>query len=149
MKKYYIILFLAVLAASGFSQEIKISVKALPAAIVKSFRLEYPNAHIKNATREIKNGDTVYEVSSKDSLTKRTITFHSNGIPIEIEESMTIDQLPISVTTAIAKQYPKGKVMSIDMSMKGPVMTYEVLIKDNKKKFEVVYDMSGNVVPKK
>jgi uncharacterized membrane protein YkoI len=146
MKKYYIVLFLAAFSASGYCQEIKISARALPAAIIKSFKMEYPKARIIGASREIKNGDTVYEVQSKDSITKRTITFHANGIPIEIEEPMTIDQLPASVTNAIAKQYSKGKIMSIEMSMKGPKMEYEVLIRDKTKKFEVVFAPDGSVV---
>jgi hypothetical protein len=149
MKKYCIAFFLVACAASGFSQEIKISSKALPIVIVKNLRMEYPGMRIIGATREIKNGDTVYEVICKDSTARRTITLHPDGIPIEIEEPMTIDKLPAAVTTAISKQYPKGKIMSLEMIMKGPEMTYEVLIKDNKKKSPVIYNMDGSVVKKK
>jgi hypothetical protein len=149
MKKYYIILFVALFATSVFSQEIKISAKALPAVIVKGLRMEYPGSHITSATREIKNGDTIYEVVCKDSITKHTISLHPNGVPIEIEEPMKIDQLPAAVTSAISKQYPKGKIMTIEMIMKGPEMTYEVVIKNNKKKFPVIYNMDGSVVKEK
>ena len=150
MKKYSLVLFLLAFTATGYSQEIKISSKALPAAVIKSYRSAYPNTKIAGATKETGKDGVEYEIISKDSVGKRTtLTYSADGTLIETEEPMTIDQLPAPVTGAITKQYPKGKVMGIEMAMKGPNMTYEVLIKDNKKKFEVVYDMNGNVVPKK
>jgi hypothetical protein len=148
MKTLSLVLILATISTAGFAQEIKISTKTIPPVIVKNLRMEYPHARISGATREIKNGDTLYEVVCKDSATKHTVTFHSDGIPIEIEEPMTIDQLPAAVVGAATKQYPKGKIMDIQMVMRGPVMTYELLIKEKKKKVEVEYDMNGKVVPK-
>jgi len=147
MKNYLIVLFLAVLPALGFSQEIKISSKALPVPVVKAYRSSYPGGKITGATKETVKGDVHYEIMSKDSTGKRaTLTYSADGTLIETEEPITIDQLPSSVTTAITKQYPKGKVMGIEMAMKGPKMTYEVLIKDNKKKFEVIYGPDGSII---
>jgi len=135
--------------AAGFSQEIKISPKKLPSAILKNYKMEYPNAHITGATREITNGDTVYEVLSKDSTVKRTVSFHSDGIPIEIEETMPVDQLPAPVTNAIANQYPNAKILVAEMVMRGADMTYEVLLKDKKRNIEVKYNMDGSMLPAK
>jgi len=149
MKKYFPLLFLFVFAAPAICQEIKISKKLLPKVITDGLKMEYPNARISGATREITKGDTLYEVFMRDSHTQRTVTMHPNGIPEEIEESMTIDQLPSTVTDAITKQYPKGKIMRLEMIMRGPVMTYEVQIKDRKKKVEVEYGMDGSIIPAK
>src|SRR5947209_19483535 len=104
MKKYYLVLFIAVFSVSVYAQEIKISSKALPAAVVKAYRNSYPNGKIAGATKETVKDGVHYEIMSKDTSGKRTtLTYDAGGTLIETEEQMTIDQLPAAVTSAIAK----------------------------------------------
>ena len=149
MKKYFSIFLLLVLTATCYCQEMKMSPKALPPAVLQAFRSAYPNARIKGATKEINNGETSYEISCKDNTARRDIHYSADGKLLEAEELITVDRLPEAVTTAITKQYAKGKIMSIEMAVKDSKTEYEVLIKDKKKKFEVVFSPDGSVVSTK
>src|SRR5438132_1593749 len=103
MKKYFFIFLTISFPLVGYSQEIKIASKSLPAAVLQTFRSSYPNARITGASKETDKGKTIYEVSCKDSAAKRTISFNADGKLIESEEIITIDKLPDPVTNAIAK----------------------------------------------
>ncbi len=146
MKKHIIVFLLCVLSISAYSQEIKIAPKAIPAIVRQSFRAAYPNAKIKGATKETTKGETVYEVLCKDSLANRTISLTSDGKIIETEEDITVDRLPEAVTNAISKQYTKGKIMKIELSVKDSKIVYEVLLKMKRKNTEVAFSPDGTIV---
>ncbi|MFI5263000.1 MAG: PepSY-like domain-containing protein [Candidatus Kapaibacterium sp.] len=146
MKKYFSLLLLSCLTTIGLSQEMKISYKALPATVLQAFRTAYPNARIKNAAKEISKGETYYEITCKDGEASRTISFDKDGKITETEEELTIDKLPDAVAKAITKQYAKGKIIHIESSMTDLKTVYEVVIRDKKKKFEVVFSPEGNIV---
>ncbi len=57
-----------------------------------------------------------------------------------------MDRLPNAITEVIAKQYAKGKIMKIELSVKDSKTEYEVLIRDKAKKFEVVFSPDGSVI---
>jgi uncharacterized membrane protein YkoI len=146
MKKYFFFLLLLCLTTIGFSQEMKISYKALPTSILQAFRAAYPNARFKNGTKEITKGDTYYEINCNDGGVNRTITLDKDGKITEAEEELTVDKLPDAVANAITKQYTKGKILHIESSVKDSKTVYEVFIRDKKKKVEVVFSPDGNVV---
>ena len=125
------------------------SYKALPANVLQAFRSNYPKARITGATKETVKGETSYEISCNDSTTKRDIHYSADGKLIETEEEITVDKLPNAISNAISKQFTKGKIMKIELSVKDFNTAYEVLIRDKKKKFEVVFSPDGSVVSTK
>ena len=149
MKKKYVLFLLLSLTTSGFCQEIKISPKALPVAVIQAFRSAYPNSRIRRASKEIEKGDSFYEINCKDSAAARTVTISSDGKIMETETEITADKLPDAVANAILKQYAKGKIMRIEESVRDSKTVYEVLIKDKKKKMEAVFSPDGSIVSAK
>jgi len=149
MKKNIFLFFLLSPAATCFSQEMNISFKALPATIIQAFRTAYPNARFKHATKEISKGETYYEISCKDGDANRTISFDKKGKITEAEVELTVDKLPDPVAHAITKQYAKGKILHIESSTRDSKTVYEVVLRDKKKKFEVVFSPDGNIISAK
>ena len=149
MKKHILVLLLLSLGSSLLAQEMKISYKALPAVVLQSFRTNYPNAGFKSATKAISKGVAYYEINCKDGEANRTISFDKDGNITEKEEELTVDKLPDAVSKALMKQYAQSKIIHIESSTKNSKTTYEVLIRDKKKKFEVVFSPEGKLVSTK
>jgi hypothetical protein len=146
MKRYYILFFVVVLTANCYSQEIKIAVKAIPPAVLQSFRNTYPDAHIKGASKDVVKKETYYEIVCKDGDARRDIKFNADGKLLETEELITMERLPDAVTKAITKYNSKAKVVSIQMVVKDSKTSYEILLKEKKKKTEVVISPEGKIV---
>lgn len=149
MKKYYIVILLIILAANANTQTIKLSVKTLPATIIESFRNEYPNARFISAIKQTNKGGTHYEIDCNDADSKRIIHYGADGKVLKTEEIITVDRLPDPIGTAIAKKYPKSRILKIKQSTKDSQLEYAVMISEKKKKTEVVFSPNGSIIRKK
>jgi hypothetical protein len=125
----------------------KITKKEVPSAVISAFENDYPNAKIKNFSKEERTGNTVYEIESVDGKTRRNIIYSTDGVTLDIEERIAPAKLPDSVKQAIDREYPESKVKSADRFIKVfQAIEYEVVIKQGKKTLEVVFDEKGNVL---
>ena len=79
-------------------------------AIEAAFKKAYPNATIKNVTKEIEDGKTLYEVESVDNGKRRDIIYNPDGSVVIIEDEMTQAEFPAAVAAAIAKRYPRATI---------------------------------------
>ena len=147
MKTFFFTLILIISISSvSLSQEIKISRKQVPAAVIKAFKGTYPKARIKGTNIETKEGIAFYEIESKDGKISRDVLYTKDGKVSEIEEMISADQLPQPVMNALTKNYSSAKVKSIEKNTQGAVTTYEVVLQNGKKKTEVVFSADGNIV---
>lgn len=139
-----LILVLALLVAGGSSfaapQKTK---KEVPAAIKAAFEKAYPKAVIKNISKEKQGGKTYYEVESIDGKTRRDFLYNEDGTVYEIEESMAVASLPEAVKAGVAKEFPKGKILTAEKVTRGETTEYELTVKSGAKKQEVRFDATG------
>lgn len=123
--------------------------KAVPPAIKAAFEKKYPNAVIKNIDKEKTNGTMMYEVESIDGKTRRDFLYYEDGTVYEIEETIEPAALPEAITKDIAKEYPKGKIVTAEKITRGNVTEYELTVKSGKKSYEVKFDAAGAKIAKK
>ena len=103
---------------------------ALPAPILAAFKKSYPNATIKNASKETEDGKTVWEVESIDNNLTRDIVYNPDGTIVDMEEQFAIASLPAAVTAAVKAKYPKATITLAEKTTAGTKSWFELTLKD-------------------
>jgi uncharacterized membrane protein YkoI len=146
-----IALIVATVSLSGFSavaQEKKITAKDVPAAVITAFKNSYPNATIRGYAREKEEGKVFYEIESREGVMSRDVLYHADGTVAEIEESMAATDLPADAQQAIKQKYPKAVIRLAEKTTAGDKITYEVSLRQGKKRMSMEFDASGKVIGK-
>lgn len=130
--------------ASGKEQ--KFTKKDLPASVLTAFETAYPKAAIKEVCKETDSSATIYEIESTDGGMKRTVSYWADGKIEEIEDAVSLKDLPQAAQQSIAKNYPKGEVENVEKVTKKDVVTFEALVVNGEERIEVVFDSSGKLV---
>ena len=130
----------------GNAQELKITKKELPPAVLKAFSAAYPKATIKGLSSEKEDGKTYFEIESLDGKTKRDLLYEPDGSLVEIEEVVAAHELPEPVKATIKKEFPAGKIALAERTTKGKVVTYELRVTSGKRKVTLSLDPDGKVV---
>jgi uncharacterized membrane protein YkoI len=123
--------------------EQKIGCKLVPAPAADAFKAAYPNAVVKNCSKEHDNGKVAYEFSSEEGKTHRDVSYSEDGKLIVAEETVTLDSVPNAVKTALKAKYPKGAVTRSEKITGEGVVKYEFGVKHGSKKVEAVFDEQG------
>lgn len=131
--------------SSALAEEKKISRKDTPPAVLSAFKASYPNAKIMGASSEIEDSVTYYEITSKEGKVKRDVTYTVDGTLVVVETTISSKELPLPVSNAIIAVYPNGKIRKAETLVKGGVTSYEVLLKSEKKYYEVVLSSYGTI----
>jgi uncharacterized cupredoxin-like copper-binding protein len=118
----------------------------LPAAVLAAFRQSYPKAVIKNASKEVENGKTTWEVESVDGSLARDLVYNPDGTVVDIEEAVAIETLPAAVTAAVKAQYPKASITKAEKLFRADKWTYELTLKGAAKP-SIELTPEGKVVP--
>ena len=126
--------------------EKKISKKQIPAAVLATFKTNYPDATIKGQSVEIEKGKKYFEIESVDGKTNRDLLFTPDGKISEIEEGMDIGTLSAEMIGTVDKAYPGGKLVKAEKVVRGTNVTYELHVKVGKKTKEVALDSSGKIL---
>ena len=137
------VLGLAVVMMPARADEEKVSVDKLPAAVTKALKRKFPKAEIEKATKEVEDGNTVYEVELEIKDRSIDVSLKADGTILEIEREVPADELPEAVRKKLAASYPKAKIEKAEEVTKGedgPVR-YEVAITT-----EVVLTANGKIV---
>ncbi len=122
----------------------KITKKDVPSAVLKAFEQAYPKATVKGYAKEKENGTTFYELETIDGKTKRDLLYTEDGKTAEIEEAVTIKDLPDAVAKAFTRESPKAQATKIEKVTRGEKVTYDFAM--GKGKSELVIDPSGTIV---
>jgi hypothetical protein len=125
--------------------EKKITKKALPAEVLKSFEEKYPTATIKGQLKETSEGSVYYEIESIDSSRARNVLFKPDGTIVEIEESTPPERVPQFVQDSVKVKYPDAKIISAESVTRDNHAEYELVIGVGKKTFEVIVSPSGKI----
>ncbi|MEI8134157.1 MAG: PepSY-like domain-containing protein [bacterium] len=146
MKKFSIALLLLLLAQATYSQELKITKKTLPPAVLTSFTKSYPAAKIHGMNKETKKGVTYYEIESSEGKVKRDVLYTSDGSVAEVEEIIGLGEIPQAIKDAVTKQNPKDKITSAEKVMRGTSIQYDLEMKSKNKSYEVSYSLDGTLI---
>jgi hypothetical protein len=122
----------------------KITKKDVPSAVLKAFEQAYPKAKVKGFAKEKENGTMYYELETIDGKTKRDLLYTADGKAAEIEETVTLTDLPEAVAKAFAIESPTVQPTKIEKVTRGEKVTYDFGM--GKGKSELVIDPSGNII---
>jgi hypothetical protein len=137
-----------VLGIDASAKEKKIAKKDVPAAVISTFEKAYPNAKVKGYSTETEEGKTYFEVESMVGKMTLDVSYLSDGTVAEIEEGITIGELPDAVKATIKANYPKGKIAKAEKKTAGTTVTYELKVKTGKTSAGMEIDPSGKILKK-
>ena len=101
----------------------------LPAPVLAAFKKSYPNATIKNTSKETEDGKTTWEVESVENHLGRDLVYNPDGTVVEVEEELAIASVPAVVADAVKAKYPKAAVTKAEKKTAGKTVTYEFALK--------------------
>ena len=127
-------------------QEQKVSSRDVPEVVRSAFAKTYPNAKVRNWDKEIKDGKVVYEAENvTDGKISRNVMYFPDGKIVQIEETMLVADLPISITGAVSKQYPKAVIQSAEKRTHAETVEYVLKLKDATAK-TIILDSEGKII---
>ncbi|MBI5153984.1 PepSY-like domain-containing protein [Candidatus Poribacteria bacterium] len=116
----------------------------IPAAVRKTAESAVPGAAIQSAVLEDEDGAKVYEVKLKTADGREIEVMTSpDGALIEIEESVTEQQLPAAVLKTLHEVLPGGKTDEIE---KKTVVVYEIEKEAGGSSYELLLDSNGGIL---
>jgi hypothetical protein len=131
---------------TSFSSEQTLKKKDVPKAVLEAFAKAYPKAKAMGYAKEMEGKTVVYEIESEEGTVTRDVLYDTKGNVLELEESITKDELPQAIKDAIAKDYSKANITKYEKLTKGETTQYEIHIKSGKKSSEVLFDANGKLV---
>ncbi|SIO41638.1 Putative beta-lactamase-inhibitor-like, PepSY-like [Singulisphaera sp. GP187] len=133
-----------VLGAAAGADEESIPVDKLPAAVLKATKAKFPTAKIEEASKEVEDGVTTYEVELKVDGHAVDLALKADGTILEIEKEVAVEKLPEAVKATLAAKFPNVKIKKAEEITKGDTgaVSYEVIVGSK----EVVLDAKGKIV---
>ena len=124
-----------------------IPLASLPAAVQATVREQTKGAVIRNISKEIENGKTVYEIETKVGTRSRDMIVGADGALMVVESQVVLDSLPEPVRSTFVKNTGKGKIVVLESVTLGDSLAYyEAQIMTAGKRSEVKVDPSGHLV---
>ena len=146
-----ILLLATVLIYMAIAGDERISMSEVPEVVLSAFRTDYPQVQEVGYSRESDQGRTIYEMAFVRNNRVMEVSYHANGQRIDIEEEMSVAELPAAVTRALAQHYSDYKVEAAARITGNTAIRYEVELSimegDTEKTIELFFDTEGNVVP--
>jgi uncharacterized membrane protein YkoI len=129
------------------ADEEEIPLDKLPKPVLDAVKAKYPGAELKGASKEEKEGKTIYEVSLKHKESSYDVSLTAEGKIIEVEKTIAAKDLPAAVAKAIEQKHPKSTVKKAEeITADGKVKYEAVIVTADKKTLEVVLDPSGKIL---
>jgi uncharacterized membrane protein YkoI len=101
---------------------------------------------MKSLSKEEENAQTVYEVETIKNGKSRDILIDASGSVLEVEESVTLNEIPGPAKTAIEKAATGGKITKLETVTKDGVTNYEAAIEKADKSSEIKVMANGSIV---
>lgn len=123
----------------------KISKQSLPSEVLEVFEAKYPTASITGQLKQTREGMAYYEIESIDSSKHRDVLFLKDGTIVEVQETISLDELPQFVRDSVNTKYPDVPILSAERSTRDSHVEYELVLGSGKKKTEVLVNSAGKV----
>jgi len=122
----------------------------LPQVILDAFTAGYPEASVTGYTKEAEDGKICYEISFELEGQKIDILYNVEGVVVELEKTISAEEMPEPIKEAIAKEIPEHSLIRIEKVKKEGKLFYEAKILDTKndKKYELFFSDSGELLEK-
>jgi hypothetical protein len=141
---------LLLLPATAFAQEteVRVKLKSVPAPVRQAIREQSQGATIRGVSKETKDGKTFYEVELKVGGHGKDVLFDPTGAVVEVEEEVSLSELPAAVKAEFEKQAGKGRIVKVEsVTKKGSIAFYEAKIRKGLKTSEVKVSPEGSLLP--
>lgn len=148
MKASYALCIL-LLAAPGMyadENETKIQFGDMPAKVQAAASQESKGASIHGYEKEIEKGQTYYEVQLKKDGRTKDILFDEIGAVVEIEQEVTLSDVPGPAMEGIRKQAAGAKIIKVESVTKKQTVTYEATITRGSKRSEIAVAENGSPI---
>lgn len=110
----------------------------LPEAVRKTVQEQSKGAALRGLSKEVENGQTLYEASLKVGGHGRDVLIDASGAVVEVEEEVTLASIPPAARDSLQKSATGGKLVKLESITKGnAVVAYEAAIKKAGKTSEV------------
>ena len=122
----------------------------LPQVVLDAFTAGYPEASGTGYTEEAEDGKIYYEISFELEGRKIDILYNVEGVVVELEKTISSEEMPDTIKEAIAKEIPEHSLIRIEKVKKEGKLFYEakVLNTENDKKYELFFSESGELLEK-
>lgn len=132
------------LAFSAIAQERKIKRSDLPTAVEKTVAAQSSGASIQGFSEEREKGQTLYEAEMTVKGHSKDILMDADGVIVEVEEQVAMDELPNEVQDALRTNVRKGKIVTVESITKyDKLVAYEATILSNGERSEIQVDPHG------
>ena len=140
----FVLSLLFILLVECRATETKITRKDVPPAVIKAFEQAYPNAKVNAYSKEVERGVTYYELETVDGNTRRDLLYTADAKVAEIEETVSMNDLPGAVSRTFARESAGARASRIEKTTRGGKVSYEFGM--GKGKPEIVIDSAGQVL---
>jgi hypothetical protein len=138
MKALAVILSLTILPGLAVAQGEKLDPSKLPPRVADAVKLRFPGATITQVTKEIENGETVFDIEMTRAGKKHEMDCKEDGTLIDLQNEVPASELPAGAADAIKKKYPGSTIKEVG----------EILVakdgKETKDHFEVIIETVDN-----
>jgi uncharacterized membrane protein YkoI len=148
-----IMVFLAATAPTlRADDEDNVPLDKVPKAVLDAVKARFPDAELKEASKETENGKTTYELGIVNKKDKIDVELTPEGDLVDIEKEIDVKDLPQAVSKALEEKYPKaeyGEVEEVTTVEKKTekLAFYEIQLKTtDKKRYEVQVDPDGKIL---
>jgi uncharacterized membrane protein YkoI len=141
---------LSVLSLAATAQE-KIEADKLPPKVKDSLKARFPGYTVTQATKELENGQVVYDVEMTIGGKKTEMDCKEDGTVIDIQIEVDAKELPPAGVSAIKAKYPGSTIKEVGeiLVVKDKKETrdhFEVMIETaDKKEMEVTVKLDGTL----
>jgi uncharacterized membrane protein YkoI len=88
----------------------KVPLSELPKVVLEAVKTRYPNAELKEASKETDEEEATYELTLNNAGRAMTVSLDAEGEIEEVETEITDSELPAAVREGVAKKYPGSTI---------------------------------------
>ena len=118
----------------------------LPAAVAKAIKAAAGDAKLTTLVLGDEDGTPAYEAAWTAGGHKHEIAVAKNGKVLNIEEIISLKEVPAAVQAAITAEAGKRKVLEVEKVIAKGKTVYEAEIKEGKGKVVVTFTEAGKVL---
>ena len=141
------LVLLVTIPALAQDSETRVKMKDLPGPVQQTVKEQGKGAVIRGLAKEVKDGQTFYEVELKAAGHNKDVLIDPSGKVVEIEEQVTLDSLPPAVKAEIIKQAGKRRIVMVESITKdNALVAYEAHVKSGLRTLEIKVGVDGKLI---
>jgi len=137
-------LALLVIVPRAWTQERPVKQSELPPAVARTVATVSQGATVRGVSREVENGQTLYEVELRVNGHGKDVTMDSTGAVVEVEEEVALATLPEAVQAGLRAGAGARTIRLVEsVSEGGQIVMYEAHVVNGAKRSEVKVGPDG------